>query len=479
MSSPTRPSFYLPAGVLAANLLNMIGIIILPKIIDPDQLAIYSLASSIGLFLVSMFYEWNRVSISRYSVSKDVLETSRRRSALRHSNRLTSAVLIVVSLVSLIYMNNHYGLILGMACLFAISQALFEARQAYFRADFQNVSYATSIISRALCGLLLISFVGYASNSALYVMLAWCASYFIVLSFTQRRFTALTKVSPFHWETFTFLVKFGSGVTLVAIATTALQPLVRTLASEFIPLADSGKLMLAMDIPLKIVGVIGVSINILTLQGTMRASEFGERTLMLERIGMQISIVLAVILPTAVGFILVKQDFANAFIPTIYHDIYLQNVGWCMAAAGILVFRNAAIDSIFVIVGRPHHGLAGPTVAIFLTLIFTWFLLQFGVNSLAFSHGLFLGLLAGTVASWVVAVKLCNFPVEWGNIGRILFSTICMAAAVSMFVTSSNLVGLLAKAGLGAAVYVSFLILTNAFDLRRHLRNIYARRSIQ
>ena len=466
-----KSALLMPAGVLAANVLNMVGIVVLPKLVDPHEFALFSLASSLGLLLVSIFYEWSRGAIVRYSVAADPEETNRRRAVLRRSNTVTSVVLLTVAAICCVFNDSRYAIIVSMACLFAVSQALFEARQALFRADFNDVRYAASLVIRAFAGLLLMCLSAFWTNSAFLVMCSWALSFVIVLLAVGQIVGIKQPRAAMDWKTFRFLFVFGIGITLSAIATAALQPLVRLLAPEFISLTDSGKLVLAMDISQKIIGVIGVSINVITLQATIRARELGEESIMLERTGMQLSVVLAVLVPTVLGFLMVRSEFTSIFVPEVYRDIFSSNVGWCMVAAGILGFRAFALDTIFVVLGRPYLGLIGPLATVAATLIATLFLLsRYGSDPLVFSQGFCVGVTTGAFVSFVVARRYCCFPIEWGNYIKIVSSTVLMVGVVSLCMFQSDLVRIMVSVSAGGGAYFAGLLAMDAMGLRQTVR---------
>ena len=134
---PARKSLWLlPVSLLLANILNMAGIVVLPKIIDADEFALFSLSSSIGLLIIAVFYEWNRLATVRFSVTPDKDEEIKRRLALRRSNLCINLVLGCLAIICYFFAQHKYFLVASMALMFAISQATFEARQAFFRADF-------------------------------------------------------------------------------------------------------------------------------------------------------------------------------------------------------------------------------------------------------------------------------------------------------------------------------------------------------
>lgn len=475
MAARRKTAILLPLALLLANFLNMVGIVVLPKIIDPSQFALFSLASSIGLFLIAILYEWNRITIMRYSVAVDPDETIRRRSALLRANIVTSIILLISGVISYYVSEKRYALVFSMASFFAVSQAMFEARQAFFRADFLDKRYAASLVSRALLGFCLLCLVGYIWNNALLVMCAWAASFAAILILTPSRL-GVSALQPTDWKTFKFLLKFGGGVAISAIASTLLSPLVRLIASEVISLSDSGKLMLAMDISQKIIGVIGVGISVLTLQATFRAHEFGEHDVVRQRVEMQSIVVFSTILPAVVGFVAIEKHFTSIFVPEVYRDVFLPNIALCMASAGLIGFRTFALDSIFIVIGRPYVGLVGPVITAVFTIISAFALISLeGASATSFSKALCLGGVAGLVASFIVARRLCKFRLDLPNLLRATIAAIAMFTLIQFVRFENTIVDMAASIAAGAIVYGSMLLASNAFGSHKLLRLALAR----
>ena len=474
---PARKSLWLlPVSLLLANILNMAGIVVLPKIIDADEFALFSLSSSIGLLIVAVFYEWNRLATVRFSVTPDKDEEIKRRLALRHSNLCINLVLGCVAIICYFFAQHKYFLVASMALMFAISQATFEARQAFFRADFRDKNYAVSLFLRALVGFILLIAVGYMTESALFTMVAWAASFVIILVAFHTALPRLPK-RPMDWSILRFLLMFGVGASLTAMATTLLSPAVRMLAAGFIPLADSGKLMLAMDISQKIVGVLGVSISILTIQTTIRAQEFGNDELVRHRIGMQLPTVLAVILPSVIGFILLKDDFAAIFVPEDYTDVFLANIVWCMAAAGALGFRMFALDSVFLVLGRPYTGISGPVFTILGTICAASYYIWSGsVTSVEFSKSLLIGSLGGVLFSVIVVRAICAFTVRWQDVMKIFVAATGMGITVWMCTFDDRVLRMLTSVVFGGGAYCAIIVGLDALGFGGRVKSIFLKR---
>lgn len=363
-----------------------------------------------------------------------------------------------------------------MALIFAISQATFEARQAFFRADFHDRNYAASLFSRALVGFAFLIAAGYMTESALVTMIAWAASFGIILVAFHNTPMRLSK-SPIDWNILRFLLTFGVGASLSAMATTLLSPAVRMLAAGFIPLADTGKLMLAMDISQKIVGVLGVSISILTIQTTIRAKEFGNDELVRHRIGMQIPTVLAVILPSVIGFILLKDDFTTIFVPESYRDVFLANIVWCMAAAGALGFRMFALDSVFLILGRPYIGISGPVFTFFGTACVAFFYIWIGdVKSVDFSKSLLVGSLGGVLFSLIAVRAFCAFTVGWQDIMKIFAATAGMGAIVWMCTFDDRVLRMLTSVVFGGGAYCAIIVGLDTLGFGGRIKSMFLKR---
>lgn len=471
-----RSLWLLPISILFANILNMAGIVVLPKVMDAGEFALFSLASSLGLLVIAVFYEWNRMSIMRFTVTPDKDAEIKRRFALRRSSYSISVALGCVAVFCFPFSQQKYFLVVAMALIFAISQATFEARQATFRAEFHDKNYSVNLFLRALIGFLFLISAGYMTGSAFFTVAAWAASFLIVLVYFRDDASRLPKHSV-DWGVLRFLLTYGVGASLTAIATTLLSPTVRMLTAGFIPLADSGKLMLAMDISQKIVGVLGVTISILTIQTTIRAQEFGHFQLVRDRIGAQMPTVLAVILPSVVGFILLKDDFASIFVPESYRDIFLENIVFCMAASGALGFRMFALDSVFLILGRPYVAISGPVFTIFGTVCVILFYIWNGdVTSVDFSKSLLAGSVGGVFFSIIAVRSLYAFTVEWRDIIKVFVATACMGTIVWMSTFDDRILRMAASVIFGSAAYCAVIVSLDALGFRNRFKSMIFKR---
>ncbi|MBM7044099.1 hypothetical protein [Rhizobium lusitanum] len=459
----------LPAALIISNALNMMGVVVLPKLIKSQEFALFSLASSIGLFIVSVLFEWSRICVMRYSVTKDATESARRRATLNAANLWTAGVLILAALaVQLLHAT--YAIVFGMACLFAISQALFEARQASFRAEFKDVDYIRNVLTRATLGFVLLCAFAFFAQSAVFAMFGWAGSFALILLFTKNPLRA-PPIGKFDSQTLSFMIKFGMGVTVSAVATTALSPLLRLVAAGIIPLDESGKMMLAMDISQKIIGVVGVSINLITLQATFRAKEFGDDALAAARVSSQLSIVVAVIVPAVIGFLFLTDPFESIFVPADYRHIYAENIGWCMIAAGLVGVRTFALDSIFLVAGRPYLGVAGPVVTGLASLLALPILgYSQGFSSVSISQAMAIGALMGVLASALLSRRVFQFDVAWLDILKVGAASAVMYGAMITIPRFADALFLVLASVIGAAAYSAVMFGTNALGLYGMLR---------
>jgi O-antigen/teichoic acid export membrane protein len=459
-------SALLPVTLILSNALNMLGIVVLPKIINAEEFALFSLASSIGLFIIAILFEWSRMCVMRYSVTTSDEETARRKATLNAANMWSAILLVVVAGVSQ-FLQTTYAAVFGMACLFAVSQALFEARQASFRAEFKDAAYIRNIVIRAVLGFVSLCAFAFFTQSAIFAMCGWAASYGLVLLLTRNPLRQ-PPTGEFDRATLSFLLKFGLGVTMAAVATAALSPLLRLVAAQLIPLDQSGKMMLAMDISQKIIGVLGVSINLLTLQATFRAKEFGDDKATSRRVSAQLSIVVAVVVPAVVGFAALSQSFTNLFIPTAYRDVYSQNIQWCMLAAGLIGIRAFALDSIFLVAGRSYLGITGPVATVLSSLLALLVLGSFqGYSTVVISQAMVAGALVGICVSILLGKRVLHFAIAWPDIGKVLVASMLMYGMIALVPHFGDASFLAMATGIGVIAYSLFMFGTNALGLQQ------------
>jgi len=461
----------LPAALVLSNALNMVGIVVLPKLIEAEQFAIFSLSSSVGLFIVSVLFEWSRICTMRFSAAANPVEGAQRRATLHAANLWIACALLLLALVAQLW-STKYALIFGLASLFAVSQALFEARQASFRAEFRDKDYIRNILARSILGLLLLCGLAFCFQDASYTMWGWASSFAIVLVFSSNPFRE-PPVGKFNWQTLSFMMKFGMGVTVAAITTTALSPLVRLVATELIPLDEGGKMMLAMDISQKLVGVLGLSINLITLQATFRAKEFGDDKLASARITNQLSIVVAVIMPAVVGFLALAQPFSQIFVPQAYRDVFSMNITWCMVAAGLIGVRTFALDSVFLVAGRPYLSIVGPLVTVLATTLALVVIGSYaGFTSVVISQAVVVGAITGALGSAILSRLVFRFTISWGDLLKATAGCAGLYCAIALVPRLGEASLLVIATFVGSAVYCVVMIGSNALGLRSLFRRL-------
>jgi len=449
----------------------MVGIMVLPKLVEAEQFALYSLATSVGLFIISVLFEWSRICTMRFSATADLGESAQRRATLHTANLWIAGALLLFALLFQLW-STQYTLIFGLASLFAVSQALFEARQASFRAEFRDKDYIRNIVTRSLLGLLLLCGLAYFCRSASYAVVGTAGSFAILLLVSKNPFRE-PPVGRFDRRTLLFMTKFGLGVTVAAITATALSPVVRMVATELIPLDEGGKMMLAMDISQKLVGVLGLSINLITLQATFRAKEFGDDRLASARITHQLSVVVAVIMPAVVGFLALAQPFTQIFVPAVYRDVFLSNASWCMVAAGLVGVRMFALDSVFLVAGRPYLGIVGPMVTMLVTLLAIVVTgIHIGFTSVVISKAVVVGAMAGVLASALISRLVFRFVISWGDLLKATAGSLALYCAIALVPRLGEASLLVIATIVGSAVYCGVMIGSNALGLRYLLRRL-------
>ncbi len=80
-------------------------------------------------------------------------------------------------------------------------------------------------------------------------------------------------------------------------------------------LAEAGAFSLSYDVGIRIVAVTATALDVLLFQLAVRADREQGRDAALARVGRNLAVVLAVLLPTAAGYGLVLPHFAAVFVP--------------------------------------------------------------------------------------------------------------------------------------------------------------------
>lgn len=366
------------AALIVSNLFGFLLQFLLPFYLVPSEYSIYSVVLATAQVFLLLFFEPIRLSLLRYSGSKNLFVRQRRGSLFFFSYLFVFFVLVLVgvfSYVTNLYVSAPYIYIISLAALVAAFQGGFEGAQSYARAQFFNKVFAYSWVIRSAATLLFCLAAGFFFQAATHVLAAYALSFFLIFFAVY-----FVKYKGVFWrgaEELLFFVKYGLSLALAMFLSGLFVPVFKNYLAIEIGPSSAGGFFWAFDLYLKVFAILGMVINLALSQRTISEIENGDREKAIILSTLQVCGVIAVIAPVYIGAIFL-QDFVIRYLsPEDYRGLVSNFYFWAVSAAAIISIRMFSADALFVVFSKVKVAFFSPIFTIFLWLVFS---LIFGSN---------------------------------------------------------------------------------------------------
>lgn len=458
-----------PASVLVAQAGSLLVQLLVPRFLVPAEYSKFAVAWSFGQFFVVLCYEWIRISVLRFSDGADREIAGRRRAVLKWLYLTISGCLLACGVVAILLGQAFPFLCtIGVTVVYTACRGLLDGAQAYARARFMHERFAFTWMLNSIVALILTGFLAWLTGSGLLALLGMAMSFLLSLTLHLNRNTWNRRSSArYEYTQFRFLFRYGALVALTACLSAALPPTVRWLAVTGVGSEGSAGLLLALDISQKVVGALGMSLNLVLIQDSIRSAEHDPEHVLAQKVRAQTALCAAVIFPAGLGFVLVQSSFARVFVPEAYRASYMTTVFLASICASVFSFRSFGVDSLFVVAGRSRYSAVGPFVALITAGV--WVITgkqMFGYSLHLITSGLLAGLVASTLVSMLLAQIEC--PVRWPFLDFAKVGAGCFAMYVCVQLIPSH-IGIwhaVLVVGAGTLVYVTTAFATDLCGLR-------------
>lgn len=403
--------FLIPLSILVANAVSLILQLLAPHVLPPSEYPRFALMWALGHFLSILFFDWLRIATLRYSQSEDTTLSEPRRLALRNLYLAVATSLGLVTVV-IFALGTLYPALLGIATAlsYALAKGLFDGNQADLRARFDNRSYATLWMSSSAASLASFLLFSYIFSNGYLALVALALPLFLLL--LVRRSQAGWSWKTVHRTEMQFVARNGLYFSAAVILSSVFPVLLRFTTAEAVGISEAGGVLLALDITQKVFLTIGTAANLVLLQPSIRSADKAGSTSRPRAAASQLSMMLAIILPSIVGFYSIQPLLAPLLVPTYYIEQYLSSIGLACLISGLIAVKNYAIDTIFVIIDRPRTSSIGSLIALAsgaasIALLGS----TYSFNQGTIMAGAAVGIAAGTASS--IAILKAGSGIAW------------------------------------------------------------------
>jgi O-antigen/teichoic acid export membrane protein len=339
--------------------LNFALALLVAKFLGPDDFGRYALAMAVAIVLNTVFFEWLRLSTTRFSSGQRPADRAGIRATLElayASTVLGLALAAILAALSGIELGLPTRLMLA-ATAAGIGMALFDYRAALARAAFLDRAYTRLILVKNIAGFALMAGGAYWLREPALVVagaaLSACAAILLVRG-GGADMTALRDAQRRHLKTF---AAYAIPLVVANAVYQAIPLLNRAALAATAGFGEAGQFALASDIGLRLFMTLGSGLDLLLFQLAVRQAEAHGREAGERQIARNMAAIFALLLPLAAGFWLVLPSFEALFVPTEYRGAFAAYSNLLIPALLAFALIQYALNPVFQLERR-----TGPVV---------------------------------------------------------------------------------------------------------------------
>jgi O-antigen/teichoic acid export membrane protein len=324
--------------------------LLVAKFLGPSDFGRYAIARAIALVLTTLFFEWLRLSATRfYSEERRGSDPGIRATlALGYTGMafaLTGLVLAVF--LAGVDVGLPASLLAGAAAA-TIGMGVFDYRAALARARFLERAYAELVLLKNAGAFVLMVGGAYLFREPT-VVLAGAAVSGVVAILVARKALADPAVRPAYSERRHF--KLFASYALPLVAANLVYQLIPLMNRSALALtegyAEAGQFALAADLGMRVFMTLGSALDILLFQMAVRTEEAHGRAQAEAQIARNLAVVVALLLPLAAGYWLVLPALEALLVPASYRGAFAAYTTILIPALFAFALIQYALNPVF------------------------------------------------------------------------------------------------------------------------------------
>ncbi|MFO1148731.1 MAG: lipopolysaccharide biosynthesis protein [Alsobacter sp.] len=345
--------------------LNFVLGLAIAAVLGPEEFGRYALAAAIAILVNALGFFWIANATARFYSERSRAEEPSVRATLDRALLVLGGAVILVALGVLAFWPG-WGLggdLVAIALVVGIVHGVFDYASALSRARFLQGVFARIVLVKNVLGFGMMLGAAVWLQDARAVLAALAVS--TILALLPVSGVLLDKgdgrFEPARLRTFMLY----AGPHVLALAVYQFIPFInRSLLADAQGYAESGQFSLAFDTLYRIFSAIGSSLDYILFQFAVRdedrhGSEAADR-----RLGKNLVIVLAALLPALVGFWMVMPALAAVMVPAAFREGFLFYGQRLLPAVIALAFVVSALNAVFQIRRRTMPIIAVAALAL-------------------------------------------------------------------------------------------------------------------
>lgn len=343
---------WMMAPFILNSLLNFVVSLLVAKFLGPAEYGRFVLALSAAVVVQTLIFDWLRLAATRFYSERDRIERPQIRATLDASFGVLAVLAALVALglwalrLDLALTHDLAALAIGVA----ISNGLFDFASALVRARFQDKAYGALVIAKNVLAFALTvggAFLFRSANVALVGMMISVAGSLIV----GRGGLVDANAHPGAAEralAMRFLA-YGLPIVLANFLYQTVPLTNRIVASHINGFAEVGRISLAFEIGVRIVGAIGSALDVILFQIAVHAEKTDGANAARAQISRNLGVVFTVVAPAVAGSWLVLPSFEALFVPESFRGPFAHYFTLMTPALFAFALINYGVNTAFQI----------------------------------------------------------------------------------------------------------------------------------
>ncbi len=435
--------------------------LVVAHLVGPDAFGRYAVALSVSVVINTALFEWLRLSTTRF-YSERVRSEAPGIGATLDIAYATTAASVIAATAALLVSGLDLGLppgLLAAAAAVGLSVGIFDYRTAQARARFLDRRYGALLLMRGTLAFVLATGAAWLWREPTHILLGSALAAIVALAALHERRPAWS--DGFDRALLGRFARYALPLVAASAIYQLLPLLNRSVLASRSGFAEAGYFSLASEVAVRLFQNLGSALDLALFQLAVRAEErdgveAGER-----QVGRNLAIVLALLLPAAVGLCAVWPSFEALFIPSTFRGQVAGPMMLAIPAFAAYALVQYGFNPIFQIRHRtvPVIGAALAALAVNVALLLTW-------PGAAGADGIAIVQLAGLGSGLIVIVAMAllsraAFP--WRDLALSTLASGVMGAALWPWREAlPPAPGLCAQVAAGALIYGA---LAFAFDI--------------
>ncbi|MET0605551.1 MAG: oligosaccharide flippase family protein [Beijerinckiaceae bacterium] len=449
---------YLPAQLLGPMALFVAGVV-WTHLMAPEPYGALMLVMAMQEFVFAFGLAWLSLTVLRY---RDTLERSESAERFRRAEAALLYASIIVQTIAVWIVLRLIGRatpeLVGAASLFIVTRSLLSHFADRVRAGGDIAGYTPSQIAGPVLGFAAallathmygptpaIALAGYAIIQSALLPMIWIRSGAIFIPGAPTE--ALLKP----------LREYGAPLLLISVATWVCINGIRLVVDVIDGAVALGLISVGWGLGQRLASTVAMLVTAAAFPLAVKAFNAGDRSGAMDQIARNGALLVALLAPALVGLVLVNESVVNLLIGEEFQSATIAILPLAALSGVLRCVRMHYADQAFLLHERTGFMLAGTVAEAVLTIAFAIAGSFIGgvygaVAGATIAHGLVM------IATFVLAVRMLDLRILWGDFARIGVATTAMAAAVLAMPLDHSAARLIATVAVGAAVYGAALL---------------------